>query len=80
MQNARELYQKYLAFTPWPGVFLENGLKFLELELVDELKQNAKMGEILELEKESFCLLANKEFCVLKTSRKWKKLLMVGLI
>ncbi|MCW1548522.1 methionyl-tRNA formyltransferase, partial [Campylobacter jejuni] len=47
LQNARELYQKYLAFTPWPGVFLENGLKFLELELVDELKQNAKMGEIL---------------------------------
>lgn len=60
LQNARELYQKYLAFTPWPGVFLENGMKFLELELVDESKQNAKMGKILELEKESF-LLACKQ-------------------
>ncbi|MFQ6342989.1 methionyl-tRNA formyltransferase [Campylobacter sp. VTCC 70190] len=60
LQNARELYQKYLAFTPWPGVFLENGLKFLELELVDETKQNAKIGEILALEKESF-LLACKQ-------------------
>ncbi len=60
LDNAREIYQKYLAFTPWPGVFLENGLKFIELELVDELKQNAKMGEILELEKESF-LLACKQ-------------------
>ncbi len=27
------------------------------------------------IRKESFCLLANKEFCVLKTSRKWKKAL-----
>lgn len=60
LQNARELYQKYLAFTPWPGIFLENGMKFLELELVDESKQNAKMGKILELEKESF-LLACKQ-------------------
>lgn len=60
LQNARELYQKYLAFTPWPGVFLENGMKFLELELVDESKQNAKMGKILKLEKESF-LLACKQ-------------------
>ena len=32
LQNARELYQKYLAFTPWPGVFLENGMKFLALK------------------------------------------------
>lgn len=39
---------------------MENGLKFLEVELVDELKQNARMGEILELEKESF-LLACKQ-------------------
>ncbi|MBM0636547.1 methionyl-tRNA formyltransferase [Campylobacter sp. VicNov18] len=56
LENARELYQKYLAFMPWPGVFLQSGLKFLELELVDEFKQNAKMGEILKLEKESFLL------------------------
>lgn len=60
LKNARKLYQKYLAFTPWPGVFLENGLKFLELELVDELKNNIKEGEILGIEKESF-LLACKQ-------------------
>lgn len=56
LENARELYQKYLAFMPWPGVFLQSGLKFLELELVDEFKQNDKMGEILKLEKDSFLL------------------------
>ncbi|MDX2331270.1 methionyl-tRNA formyltransferase [Campylobacter hepaticus] len=56
LENAREVYQKYLAFTPWPGIFLENGLKFLELDLVDEFEKNLQMGQILTLEKESFLL------------------------
>ena len=60
LSNAREVYQKYLAFTPWPGIFLQNGLKFLDLELIDELKNNAKEGEILKVEKKSF-LLACKQ-------------------
>lgn len=53
--NARELYQKFLAFYNWPGIFLENGLKILDLELIDD-KEHLKAGEILELEKESFLL------------------------
>ncbi|MBZ7931367.1 methionyl-tRNA formyltransferase [Campylobacter sp. RM12910] len=56
LYNAKEIYQKYLAFNPWPNIFLNNGLKFLELELVDENKQFNQEGEILELEKESFLL------------------------
>lgn len=60
LNDAREIYQKYLAFTPWPTIFLENGLKFIELELVDETKKNSKIGEILELEKESFLLACKK--------------------
>ncbi len=53
--NAREIYQKFLAFFTWPGIFLENGLKILDLEFLDD-KKHSMIGEILKLEKESFLL------------------------
>jgi len=31
-ENASSIYQKYLAYTPWPGIFLRNGLKLKKLE------------------------------------------------
>lgn len=55
LDNAKEIYHKFLAFYPWPSVYLANGLKFVELEFVDNAPhQNA--GEILSVEKESFLL------------------------
>ncbi|EDP6910219.1 methionyl-tRNA formyltransferase [Campylobacter upsaliensis] len=59
LSHAKKLYRKFLAFYPWPGVFLENGLKFLDIELYDE-KENEKEGLILALEKESFLLTCKK--------------------
>ncbi|MCR2066644.1 methionyl-tRNA formyltransferase [Campylobacter helveticus] len=59
LTDAKKLYQKFLAFHPWPGIFLENGLKFLDIELYDE-KENDKKGVILSLEKESFLLSCKK--------------------
>lgn len=53
--NAREIYQKFLAFYPWPGVFLKNGLKFIELEFVDDTP-HSRAGEILSVEKSHFTL------------------------
>ena len=55
LENAKELYQKFLAFYPWPGVFVANGLKFVELEFVDNVAHE-RAGEILSIEKESFLL------------------------
>lgn len=55
LENAKELYQKFLAFYPWPGVFLKDGLKFIELEFVDDEAHN-EAGQIIKLEKESFLL------------------------
>lgn len=55
LQNAKELYHKFLAFYPWPGIFLASGLKFIELEFVDDETHN-KAGQIIKLEKESFLL------------------------
>ena len=55
LENAKTIYQQFLAFYPWPGVFLENGLKFIELEFVDN-EPHSEAGEILGLEKEAFLL------------------------
>lgn len=78
LKNARECYQKYLAFIPWPGVFLENGLKFLELELIDEFKNNIKEGEILGIEKESFLLACKQGILRIKKIQKSGKKALDG--
>lgn len=46
--DAYELINKYRAFHGWPGVFLANGLKLLELKIVDINSKN-KAGEILSV-------------------------------
>ena len=48
--NAQELYNKYRAFTPWPGVYLDSGLKIKEMSLVSTCR-NHNAGEILEIGK-----------------------------
>lgn len=55
LDNAQELYHKFLAFYPWPSVFLSNGLKFIDIELVDNAAHE-RDGEILSVEKEGFLL------------------------
>jgi methionyl-tRNA formyltransferase len=49
--NAEEIYNKYRAFTPWPGVYLESGLKLKKIALHDDEK-HANAGEILLVEKD----------------------------
>ena len=55
LDNAKELYHKFLAFYPWPSVFLSSGLKFIDIELVDNAAHE-RDGEILSVEKEGFLL------------------------
>jgi methionyl-tRNA formyltransferase len=50
--DAEILYNKYRALTPWPGVYLESGLKLKKLKLED-LQRHHSAGEILEIDKES---------------------------
>lgn len=50
--NATELYNKYRAFTPWPGIYLNSGLKLREIELVEKTSKNER-GKILHVDKES---------------------------
>lgn len=46
--NAKTLYNKYRAFTPWPGIYLESGLKLKKIALENEGKE-FKAGQILEI-------------------------------
>jgi len=50
--DAQSLYNRYRAFTPWPGVYLESGLKLKKMTLV-ESEKNHKAGEILSINKEA---------------------------
>jgi methionyl-tRNA formyltransferase len=45
--SAKEIYQKWKAFTPWPSIYLNSGLKLLDIELSEN--GNFKEGEILEI-------------------------------
>lgn len=46
--DAHVLYNKYRAFTPWPGVYLESGMKLKKLDLVDKCAVG-QAGQILEI-------------------------------
>ena len=46
--NAKELYLKYKAYSYWPGVYLNSGLKLKDITLLEEHSINSK-GKILEI-------------------------------
>lgn len=48
--DAQKLFNKYRAFTPWPGIYLSCGLKLKKIELLDSKNHNNE-GEILDIQK-----------------------------
>lgn len=48
--DAQSLYNKYRAFTPWPGVYLESGLKLVSMQLADTGGAQ-EAGRIIAIEK-----------------------------
>jgi methionyl-tRNA formyltransferase len=48
-EDARTLYNRYRAFTPWPGVYLSGGLKLVKMQLADDASTN-EPGRILAIE------------------------------
>ncbi len=60
--DAQELYNKYRAFTPWPGVYLESGLKLKDIVL-QSTQGSYKPGEILVKSTDSF-LVGCKKGCI----------------
>lgn len=49
--SAKKLYLKYKAYSYWPGIFLESGLKLKDIELLENKSSNNK-GTILEIKKD----------------------------
>jgi methionyl-tRNA formyltransferase len=58
-EDANTLYNKYRAFTPWPGIYLPSGLKLKKIALVEKDSKN-EAGKILEVKKESIIVGCNK--------------------
>jgi len=57
--DSEELFTKYRAYTPWPGIFLKSGLKLLDIKPSD-LKSSEKKGEILRIEEDFITLSCEK--------------------
>ncbi|MEY4505312.1 MAG: hypothetical protein RL154_1612 [Pseudomonadota bacterium] len=49
--NADSLYRKFQAYHPWPGVFLDSGLKLFEVSLINN-NINGSAGKIAEISKD----------------------------
>lgn len=57
--DAQTLYNKYRAFTPWPGVYLKSGLKLKEISLEESQSHNLE-GKILSIEAQSILVGCKK--------------------
>ena len=57
--DAREIYNRYRAFTPWPGIFIESGLKIKAMCLEEE-ESCGDRGLILSVDKESIVVQCTK--------------------
>ncbi len=64
--DARKLYQKYKAYSFWPGIFLESELKIKDIELNDIYSINV-VGEILEIKDDYIIVGCQKGSLKIKT-------------
>lgn len=53
--DAREIYNRYRAFTPWPGIFTQSGLKIKALAL-EEVESEGCAGEIVSIEADTIII------------------------
>lgn len=76
--DAKIVFQKFKAFYPWPGIFLEDGTKLLDIEFVGDSKNN-DFGKIVNLDKKSFDInFKNGVIKILKIQEKAKKPLLAN--
>lgn len=58
-EDAEEIFNKYRAFTPWPGVYLASGLKLKEIKLLENDSQN-ESGKILQIDNDAIVIGCKK--------------------
>jgi len=57
--DSREIYNRYRAYTPWPGLFSESGLKIKEMNLEEETS-HGEAGEIIHMDKEGIVVQCSR--------------------
>lgn len=57
--NADEIFNRYRAFTPWPGIYLESGLKLKEMTL-NERQSHGNAGEIIVIDERGIVVQCTK--------------------
>ena len=57
--DASSLYNKYRAFTPWPGIYLPSGLKLKSIKLIESDSTNNAL-EILDVQKDGIVVGCKK--------------------
>ena len=58
-EDAYSLYNKYRAYTPWPGIYLSNGLKLKKVKLLERCSEN-ESGKILTIDDKSIVVGCTK--------------------
>jgi len=58
--DAKELYNKYRAFTPWPGIYLSSGLKLKEIQLENTDQTHEEGGKIIAIDKKSIVVTCKR--------------------
>lgn len=61
--SAKEIFRKFLAYHPWPGIFLENGTKILDMSVSN---LNGNIGEILAINKDEIIIGTSKDSIAIK--------------
>jgi len=65
-QSAKSILTRYKALSPWPGLFIESGLKLLDLELFSH-EDEAMFGVIKEMKSEGVVITCKQGCILLKT-------------
>lgn len=66
LDNAKKVYQIYKAYSYWPGIYLENGLKLKNIQL-NETESENEPYKILAINKDSITISCNKGSLNIKT-------------
>ncbi|WP_320034710.1 methionyl-tRNA formyltransferase [Halarcobacter sp.] len=65
-KNAKKLFLKYKAYSYWPGIFLESGLKIKDIQLLDTSTIN-KEGEIISFDEKGVIVGCKKGKLLIST-------------
>lgn len=65
-QSATQLMRRFQALSPWPGVFLDSGLKLLELSLVEAHTHHTQVGTIIDVSREGVLLTCKEGTLLVK--------------